>query len=162
MGRKRKNRTRWVLGVLLITVVLFACAPRRTGDPVVQEEPQDSLVIVQPPVQEPYPEPTIIFIEEDIPIEPEPEEEVVTQAPTFEYGFRVQILASTSEENANGFAGEARTKLDHPVYVEYIPPYYKVRVGDFIVRSDAESCRDRIRGMGYTDAFVVESLVNVP
>ena len=114
------------------------------------------------PVQEPYPEPTIIFEEEEILVEPEPEEEPVTQAPSFEYGFRVQILAATDEKNANSFAEQARSKLDYPIYVEYIPPYHKVRVGDFIRRSDAESCRDRLRGQGYADSFVVESLINVP
>jgi cell division septation protein DedD len=125
------------------------------------EPPPDSIV-VETPSDEPYPEPTIIFEEEGIPVEPEPEEEIETQAPSYEYGFRVQVLASTSEKNAEGFAGEIRSKVDDPVYVEYIPPYHKVRVGDFTARADAEACRDRLRRTGYSDAFVVEALVNVP
>jgi cell division septation protein DedD len=160
MGRKRINKTRWVLGIFLFTFLLIGCAPRDAQQPVVQEEPQDTVAIR--PVQEPYPEPTIIFEEENILIEPESEDEPITQAPSFEYGFRVQILASTSEKNANAFAESAGEKMDYTVYVEYIPPYHKVRVGDFLHRSDAESCRDRLRGQGYGDAFVVESLINIP
>ena len=41
-------------------------------------------------------------------------------------------------------------------------PIREGRVGDFFHRSDAESCRDRLRGQGYGDAFVVESLINIP
>ncbi len=161
MGRKGISKPRWVLGTLLFVFLLPGCAPRHAPEPVVQQEPADTAVVVQP-VEEPYPEPTIIFEEEDIAVEPEPEEETVTQVPSFEYGFRVQILASTSEKSAQSFADQARAKVEYPVYVEYIPPYHKVRVGDFIKRADAEACRDRLRGLGYVDAFVVESLVNVP
>ena len=87
MGRNRTNSSRWVLGTLILTFLLLGCAGHRAEQPAVQPAPEDTVVVH--PVQEPYPEPTIIFEEEDIPIEPAPEEEPVTQAPSFEFGFRV-------------------------------------------------------------------------
>ena len=157
---EKGNRLSRLFVPLLSSLFLFTCAPRRTQEPtVVVEEPTDT--VVTQPTQEPYPEPTIIFEEEDIPTEAQ-SEEPVTKAPTLEYGYRVQILASTSERNAESFAAKAREQIEYPVYVEYIPPYHKVRVGDFLRRADAEACRDLLRSIGYPDAFVVDALVNVP
>ena len=72
-------------------------------------------------------------------------------------GYRVQIFATLKKQNAERVAKKARKVLSKPVYIEYIPPFYKVRVGDFKNRQDAEEYKEYLRANGYPDAFVVET-----
>lgn len=75
-------------------------------------------------------------------------------------GYRVQIFASNTNEGANNVASEARFKFTERVYVEYVAPYYKVRVGDYKNRSDAEILREKAKNLGYPDAFIVQTEVS--
>jgi len=76
-------------------------------------------------------------------------------------GYRVQIFATLKKENAQRVANKAKKVLSKPVYIEYIPPFYKVRVGDFKNRQDAEEYKEYLRANGYPDAFVVETEIKV-
>jgi len=77
-------------------------------------------------------------------------------------GYRVQIVASSYEDNANAVA--SRIKAAFPgvnVYVVHIQNLYKVRVGDYVDRAAAESMREKLKNAGYTDAWIVKEQVNV-
>ena len=80
----------------------------------------------------------------------------------FTEGWRVQLSANSTLADADGRARGARAKFTEPVYVEYEPPFYKVRVGDFLTRPEAESMATRARAEGYEGAWVVETLVMRP
>ncbi|NLI97226.1 SPOR domain-containing protein [bacterium] len=75
-------------------------------------------------------------------------------------GYRVQLFASSTNDGAEKIASEARFKFTEQVYVEYDPPYYKVRVGDYKNRSDAEILREKAKNLGYLDAWIVQTEVN--
>jgi len=79
--------------------------------------------------------------------------------PTETMGFRVQIVATAYLANAEKIASEARMKFPEKVYVEYIAPYYKVRIGDCVSRGDVNALRMKARQMGYRDAWIVETMV---
>jgi len=87
-------------------------------------------------------------------ITPPPE---VTTVETKKMGYRVQIGAFSSMESAERFADRVRSRFTVGVYVQYVPPYYKVRVGDFLTRAEADNFKLKVWEMGFTDAFVVES-----
>ena len=87
--------------------------------------------------------------------------ETVPDPQVFTPGWRVQIFASSSMVNADELAHVARGTFMEPVYVEYIPPMYKVRVGDFMTRKDADHMKARVEAKKM-DAFVVEALVVKP
>lgn len=70
-------------------------------------------------------------------------------------GFRVQLLASREQDEARRVAREAEGRLQVPTYVVFEAPFYKVRAGDFPDRGDALALRDRARGYGYPNAWVV-------
>lgn len=75
-------------------------------------------------------------------------------------GFRVQVFASSYEDNAESVAGVVRGKLPgENVYVENVSNMWKVRVGDCADRSEAESLRSRLSGAGYSDAWIVKDTV---
>ncbi|MGD8718180.1 MAG: SPOR domain-containing protein [Candidatus Zixiibacteriota bacterium] len=76
-------------------------------------------------------------------------------------GYRVQIIASSYQDNADNVAGQIRSAFGGVgVYVEHIQGLYKVRVGDYTDRASAEAMRDRLRNAGYPDAWIVKEQVN--
>lgn len=76
-------------------------------------------------------------------------------------GYRVQVIASSYEDNANNVAAQVRAAFGGVgVYVEHIQGLYKVRVGDYKDRAGAEAMRDRLRNAGYPDAWIVKEPVN--
>jgi hypothetical protein len=81
---------------------------------------------------------------------------------TFTAGWRVQVFASPSMAAAEKEADVAREKFTDPVYLEYEPPYYKVRVGDFLTKDGARSLSNRAKSQGYDGAWVVETMVVRP
>jgi septal ring-binding cell division protein DamX len=90
-------------------------------------------------------------------------------------GYRVQVLSSRDQSAAEGAArqaaqwwranaGEAPSGLfasdDLPVYTIYRQPYYRVRVGNFTERAEAERALEFLR-QRYGDAFIVRGEVVV-
>ena len=56
-------------------------------------------------------------------------------------GYRVQIYSSNRQQTAKSEALELETKLkdalNQTVYVQYLPPFWKVRIGDFMTYEEA-------------------------
>lgn len=74
-------------------------------------------------------------------------------------GFRVQIFASASMEKAEEIAAKARSVFSERVYVEYVAPLYRVRVGNFASKDEALEFREKAVQSGYEGAWVVEALI---
>ena len=55
----------------------------------------------------------------------------------------------------------AEEVFDQPVYLDYEVPYYKIRVGSFAERKDAESYLQKAKTAGYQNAWIVAVRVNV-
>jgi len=72
--------------------------------------------------------------------------------------YRVQLLASTLKEEAESVLEVAKGLFSDNVYVEYSEPYYKIRVGDFSEKEDAELTRERANELGFVDAWIVETI----
>ena len=57
-------------------------------------------------------------------------------------GFRVQVYSSNQQQTAKTEALELETRLkdkvDQTIYVQYLPPFWKVRVGDFRTYEEAK------------------------
>lgn len=57
-------------------------------------------------------------------------------------GYRVQIYSSNHQQLAKQEAmrleKDMQSKLDMPIYVSYVPPFWKVRVGDFETYVEAQ------------------------
>jgi cell division septation protein DedD len=121
--------------------------------PVVEEEPLLPVLPVEetppPVVRETYTPP----VTTSPPVAP-------SRAPASVLGFRVQIFASSTENNADRVAADARSAFKNRVYVDYIAPYYKVRVGDCLTREEAEVMKNKARTLGYRGAFVIETMIS--
>ena len=86
----------------------------------------------------------------------------VISEPVTRQGYRVQIAAYTSQSQANSEADRARGMLGRSVYVQYIAPYYKVRVGNFTSKYEADLYKSQVRSTtSYGGAWVVPSEIIV-
>ncbi|MBI4553560.1 MAG: SPOR domain-containing protein [Candidatus Latescibacteria bacterium] len=82
-------------------------------------------------------------------------------------GYRVQLFSVRDQTAALAMKRETQQRLADlngvSVYIDGDPPYYRVRVGDCLTRSDAEKLATLLRSKkGYTDTWVVETLVHPP
>ncbi|MBR6829623.1 MAG: SPOR domain-containing protein [Paludibacteraceae bacterium] len=57
-------------------------------------------------------------------------------------GFRVQVYSSNQQQTAKGEALDLETrlkdKISQTLYVQYLPPFWKVRIGDFRTYEEAK------------------------
>ena len=75
-------------------------------------------------------------------------------------GFRVQLFSSRDIDEAKGKKAEAEEQFpDEWFYLEYDPPTYKIRAGNFLSRFDADRFRKIVTERGYADAWVVPEKV---
>ena len=121
--------------------------------PPIEEEPIMPAPVVEesPPViaEEPYMPPVVT------PTAPPP-----SPPPASILGFRIQIFASSTQKNASRVADDARAVFTENVYVQHVAPYYKVRVGDFLTRENAQALQTKALQKGYRGAFVVETMIS--
>lgn len=73
--------------------------------------------------------------------------------------FRVQLGMIDTYSDARRALAVALEIFDQPVSLDYEVPYYKLRVGEFPTRKEAELYQQRARGAGYANAWVMVATV---
>lgn len=76
-------------------------------------------------------------------------------------GFRIQLLATRDEAQANEVKRSAIFTFEQRVYLVFEPPYFRLRIGDCRTRKEAEELRDLAAEKGFRDAWIVPSRVFV-
>ncbi len=76
-------------------------------------------------------------------------------------GWRIQVGAFIYRQNAERTATILDKKINLPIYIVVENPWYKVLVGDFRTKEEAEEYLEIIHKLGYSDAFVRESPINL-
>ena len=74
-------------------------------------------------------------------------------------GFRVQCFASSQIERVRAEQKVIESKVHYPVYIFFASPYYKLLVGDFVKRADADVAAGKMKELGYADAWVMRTKV---
>jgi len=82
-----------------------------------------------------------------------PEEKIVN-------GYRIQLLATKDENQANETKKQAILKFQEKVYLIFEAPFYRIRVGDYVDEEAAKSLRDEAVKKGFADAWIVPSKVS--
>ena len=83
-------------------------------------------------------------------------------------GYRVQVYSSNQQQTAKAEALELETRLkekvNQTVYVQYLPPFWKVRLGDFRTYDEARQykklCIDQYPDM-MGDTYIVRDKIQV-
>jgi hypothetical protein len=76
-------------------------------------------------------------------------------------GFRVQLASTRNEEEARAIKRGALLDFEDNVYLTFDNPYYKVRLGDFISRYEANDLQELAIEKGYMEAWVVRTFVSM-
>ena len=75
-------------------------------------------------------------------------------------GYRLQLLNTRSRDEAFKLkASLLEYFTDEKVYVLYQAPYFKVRLGNFVNRNDAENFKKDLGSFTSRPAYVVDDLV---
>jgi hypothetical protein len=75
-------------------------------------------------------------------------------------GYRIQVLSTTNRDQANKVKSDVLSKFtDQKAYLTYNSPYFKVRIGNFINRDDAEKFRQQLSKIYPQGVYVVEDAV---
>lgn len=81
-------------------------------------------------------------------------------APVKTRGFRLQIFSASTRQAAEDARNRAKQQLSRDdIFIDFEPPYFKVRVGNFKTRKDADKLLDTIKKQGYETPFVVETQI---
>jgi cell division protein FtsN len=75
-------------------------------------------------------------------------------------GYRVQIFSSSTRHAAEESQTQASAQLNRDdVFIDFEPPYFKVRIGNFQARKDAEKFLDEAKKKGYETPFIVQAQI---
>jgi len=74
-------------------------------------------------------------------------------------GYRVQIVISQNEQELQDVKIEIEKSIDEQTYIIFELPNYKLRVGNFLNRKEAENFQKKIVRLGYRTAWVVPTMI---
>ena len=77
-------------------------------------------------------------------------------------GYRVQIFFGSNRQAA--YSAQAKFKDEYPelrTYITYIEPNFKVRVGDFRTRLEAQKLQSELTQM-FSSLFIIPEKINPP
>ena len=74
-------------------------------------------------------------------------------------GYRVQILISQTEQELQDVKTEIEKSINEQSYIIFELPNYKLRVGNFLNRKEAENFQKKIVRLGYRTAWVVPTMI---
>ncbi len=82
--------------------------------------------------------------------------------PASSEGYRVQIFSGSNRSSAYSAQAKFQDKFpDQRTYIIYREPNFKVRVGDFRSRLDAEKMVEELRN-SFTGLFIITEKINLP
>lgn len=76
-------------------------------------------------------------------------------------GYRVQLFSTTDYYAAVRTRNDAASRFTEEIIMDFEPPYYKIRAGNFTDRQKAEELRSFARTAGYPEAWVIQTKVTI-
>jgi len=77
-------------------------------------------------------------------------------------GYRVMVLNTNDREKAYQTRGQLATLFpQYTAYLGYQAPYYKLKMGDFLEKSDAEAFKKQLSGIIKQGVFIVPDAINL-
>ena len=74
--------------------------------------------------------------------------------------FRIQIFESTESSIAKAEAKRFQNILGDTVYINFETPLYKLRIGNFLNRRQAEDAISAIENLGVKGSWVIRAMLN--
>ena len=80
---------------------------------------------------------------------------------TSQDGFRIQIFETDNVEEANLVFNDYKTVLNDSIYMIFEAPLYKIRLGNFVTKRDADLEKNKLEKKGYSGIWLVRSRINI-
>ncbi len=88
-------------------------------------------------------------------------------------GFRIQVMSVSNKDTADKISQQLLERWENAkkgsmsyyyreniaIYIEFYEPFWKIRVGNFKNKSEAEEHLKDVKRLGYSDAWVVSSMI---
>jgi len=74
-------------------------------------------------------------------------------------GYRIQVATSTSEESLVSIQKNLEKLTNEKIYIIFELPNYKIRVGNYLTRKDAEVLLKKLSRNGYRYAWIVPTKI---
>jgi hypothetical protein len=77
-------------------------------------------------------------------------------------GFRIQVIASNDRNKV--FSAKAKIYQQYPelkLYILYLPPNYKLKVGNFKTQDEAQPYLDRLLRLYPTGVYIIHDVIEV-
>ena len=78
---------------------------------------------------------------------------------TTQEGYRLQIFESSSVEETNRTLRKFERSLKDSVYMVFEAPLYKLRLGNFVTKKEAEKQKKNLNKKGYKNIWIVRSRI---
>jgi len=78
---------------------------------------------------------------------------------TTQEGYRLQIFESSSVEETNRTLRKFERSLKDSVYMVFEAPLYKLRLGNFVTKEEAEKQKVNLNKKGYKNIWIVRSRI---
>ncbi|HSK12730.1 MAG TPA: SPOR domain-containing protein, partial [Phnomibacter sp.] len=77
-------------------------------------------------------------------------------------GYRLMVLNTNNRDLAYQTRGQLASRFpQHTLYLGYQAPYYKLKMGDFLEKNDAEALKKQLSGILKQGIFVIPDAVNL-
>ncbi len=75
-------------------------------------------------------------------------------------GYRIQVMSTTSRDQAFNIKGDLLNKFPtEKTYIMFQSPYFKVRLGNFLKREEAENFRKNLNKLFPQGVFIVDDTI---
>ena len=162
------KRTKMGVGFLFLVIFLFSCSSSRKT--IKEESPEkkteqldesfDPLTLNDDNIK--FHEGSQSSSDQELPSPIDNTQKTFNEQNRLVDGFRVQLFATKDIESATVAKKEAEfvfTDDSVKLYIEFDSPYYKLRIGDFQNRDNAEAFREIAREKGYSSSWIVKTKV---
>ena len=78
---------------------------------------------------------------------------------TTQEGYRLQIFESSSVEETNRTLRKFERSLKDSIYMVFEAPLYKLRLGNFVTKKEAEEQKATLNKKGYKNIWIVRSRI---
>lgn len=78
-----------------------------------------------------------------------------------EMGYRVQVISTPDYKTAETVMENLTLVMKEEIYLSFDPPNYKVRIGNFRFRSEAEKIQKNLMAKGYRTAWIIKTHIVV-
>ena len=77
-------------------------------------------------------------------------------------GFRLQLFETISKDKADEERSKFQKVLNDTIYIIFEAPLYRLQLGDFLYRKEAEKYKARLIKNGYKNIWIVKSRIRNP